>query len=148
VLRQGHCVTDTHWFRPTAPVWSDDGPIHDPLLPGLLPRRAVLPKTAHRGYPSDLSKARWELIEPTLLAWRAARRSHGLDIGRPPVHDLRAIMNAIVYVDRTGIGWRYLPHDFPAWETVYALLHPLPTRRDIHPTHRAAATSGARTGGP
>ncbi len=28
-------------------------------------------------------------------------------------------MDAILYVDRTGIPWRYLPHDFPPWETVY-----------------------------
>ncbi|GAA3420003.1 hypothetical protein GCM10018952_61530 [Streptosporangium vulgare] len=28
-------------------------------------------------------------------------------------------MNAIVYVDRTGIAWRYLPHDYPPWATVY-----------------------------
>jgi transposase len=28
-------------------------------------------------------------------------------------------MNAILYVDRTGVQWRYLPHDFPPWETVY-----------------------------
>ncbi|MFD0684831.1 transposase, partial [Actinomadura fibrosa] len=48
-----------------------------------------------RRYPSDLSDERWALIEPTLTAWRAARRRHALDIGRPPEHDLRALMNAI-----------------------------------------------------
>lgn len=40
----------------------------------------------------------------------AGRR--GLDMGRPPEDDLRRIMDAILYVDRTGIPWRYLPHDF------------------------------------
>lgn len=39
--------------------------------------------------------------------------------GRPPEHDLRDIMDAILYVDRTGVQWRYLPHDFPPWNTVY-----------------------------
>ncbi|WP_031156464.1 transposase, partial [Streptomyces xanthophaeus] len=39
--------------------------------------------------------------------------------GRPPEHDLRDIMDAILYVDRTGVQWRYLPHDFPHWNTVY-----------------------------
>lgn len=72
-----------------------------------------------RPYPSDLSDARWELLEPTLTAWRTERRGKGLDIGRPPEHDLRRIMDAILYVDRTGIPWRYLPHDFAPWETVY-----------------------------
>ncbi|MGW7614225.1 IS5 family transposase [Streptomyces sp. NPDC054766] len=75
--------------------------------------------TERRPYPSDLSDARWALIEPVLAAWRAERRRHALNIGRPPEHDLREIMNAILYVDRTGVQWRYLPHDFPPWETVY-----------------------------
>jgi transposase len=72
-----------------------------------------------RPYPSDLSDARWELIEPVLTAWRFERRGRALDFGRPPEHELREIMNAILYVDRTGVQWRYLPHDFPPWETVY-----------------------------
>ncbi|WP_182906270.1 IS5 family transposase [Microbispora sp. H13382] len=75
--------------------------------------------TEQRPYPSDLSDARWKLVEPVLTAWRAERRGRGLDIGRPPQHDLRAIFNAILYVDRTGIPWRYLPHDYPPWATVY-----------------------------
>ncbi|MGF0175873.1 IS5 family transposase [Streptomyces sp. Marseille-Q5077] len=72
-----------------------------------------------RAYPSDLSDARWELIEPVLSAWRFERRGRALDFGRPPEHDLREIMNAILYVDSTGVQWRYLPHDFPHWNTVY-----------------------------
>lgn len=75
--------------------------------------------THHRPYPSDPSDARWELIGSTLTTWRTERRSKSLDIGRPPQHDLRRIMDAILYMDRTGIPWRYLPHDFPPWETVY-----------------------------
>ncbi|GFE13191.1 hypothetical protein Sgleb_12380 [Streptomyces glebosus] len=57
---------------------------------------------ARRPYPSDVSDARWELIEPVLAAWRFERRGRALDLGRPPEHDLREIMNAILYVDRTG----------------------------------------------
>ncbi|MGW8777559.1 IS5 family transposase [Streptomyces sp. NPDC055796] len=72
-----------------------------------------------RPYPSDLSDARWELMQPVLSAWGAERRGKGLDIGRPPEHDLRRIMDAVLYVDRTGIPWRYLPHDSAPWETVY-----------------------------
>ncbi|WP_405531290.1 IS5 family transposase [Streptomyces avidinii] len=73
-----------------------------------------------RRYPSDLSDARWELVEPVLTAWRAERRGRGLDIGRPPDHDLRSLLDAVLYVNRTGIPWRYLPHDHPHWNTVYA----------------------------
>jgi transposase len=71
-------------------------------------------------YPSDLSDARWRPIEPILTAWRTERRGNGLDLGRPPIHDLREILNAILYFDRTGIPWRYRPHDdLPPWPTVY-----------------------------
>lgn len=35
------------------------------------------------------------------------------------MHDLREIVNAILYVNRTGIPWEYLPHDFPPYKTVY-----------------------------
>ncbi|MFD9504199.1 IS5 family transposase [Streptomyces sp. NPDC060035] len=73
-----------------------------------------------RRYPSDLSDARWELVEPVLTAWRSERRGRGLDIGRPPNHDLRSLLDAVLYVNRTGIPWRYLPHDYPHWNTVYA----------------------------
>lgn len=61
-------------------------------------------------YPSDLSDARWELIQPVQAAWRFERRGGALAFGRPPEH-LGDIMDAILYVDRTGVQWRYLPHD-------------------------------------
>ncbi|WP_329125119.1 IS5 family transposase [Streptomyces sp. NBC_01353] len=73
-----------------------------------------------RRYPSDLSDACGELVEPVLTAWRSERRGRGLDIGRPPDHDLRSLPDALLYVNRTGIPWRYLPHDYPHWNTVYA----------------------------
>ncbi len=98
-------------------------------MPPVAPVCALWPDGGHRYYeimprrqrpdPIDLSDARWELLEPTLTAWRAERRGKGLDIGRPPERDLRRIMDAILYVRRTGIPWRYLPHDFAPWETVY-----------------------------
>jgi transposase len=75
--------------------------------------------TECRVYPGDLCNARGELTEPVLTAWRTERRRHALDIGRPPGHELREIMNAVLRVDRTGVRWRYLPHDVPPWETVY-----------------------------
>jgi transposase len=71
-----------------------------------------------RAYRTDLSDARWALIEPILAAWRAARAEAGLGLSEP-VHDLREIVNAILYVNRTGIAWEYLPHDFPPFKTVY-----------------------------
>src|SRR5215468_10119918 len=72
--------------------------------------------TARRPYRSDLSDARWALIEPMLSTWRAGRVGLGIS---PIQHDLREIVNAILYVDRTGIAWEYLPHDFPPYKTVH-----------------------------
>jgi len=62
-------------------------------------------------YPTDLTDEEWAKVEP-LLPRRSKR-------GRPREVDLREIMNAIRYLVRTGCGWRMLPKDFPAWETVY-----------------------------
>jgi transposase len=74
---------------------------------------------SHRAaYPSDLSDARWALIEARLIAWRQARTDAGVG-GRVAEHDLREIFNAILYINRTGIAWRYMPHDLPPWQTVY-----------------------------
>jgi len=39
--------------------------------------------------------------------------------GRPRIWPARRIVEAILYVDRTGCAWRYLPADFPPWQTVY-----------------------------
>ncbi|MEV0193551.1 IS5 family transposase [Kitasatospora purpeofusca] len=72
--------------------------------------------TSRRPYRSDVSDARWGLIEPVFIAWRARRVSPG---AAARVHDLRKIVNAILYVNRTGIPWEYLPHDFPPCKTVY-----------------------------
>ena len=39
--------------------------------------------------------------------------------GRPRVWPVRRIVEAILYLDQTGCAWRYLPADFPPWQTVY-----------------------------
>jgi transposase len=72
--------------------------------------------SSRRAYRSDLSDARWALIEAILVAWREKRT--GLGISRV-VHSLREVVNAILYVNRTGMAWEYLPHDFPPYKTVY-----------------------------
>jgi transposase len=64
-----------------------------------------------RGYPSDLSDAQWEHLAPLLPPAQEG--------GRPRTVCLRAIVNAVLYLLRTGCQWRYLPADFPAWQTVY-----------------------------
>ncbi|GHE62230.1 DDE transposase [Streptomyces spiralis] len=63
-----------------------------------------------------MSDARWALIEPVFTAWWARRTGPGT---AARVHDPQEIVNAILYVNRTGIPWEYLPHDFPPYKTVY-----------------------------
>jgi transposase len=65
-----------------------------------------------------VSDAQWALIEPVVTKWRSDRAAAGLGLGGVK-HQLRDIVNAIVYVNRTGVQWRYLPHDFPPHQTVY-----------------------------
>ncbi len=64
-------------------------------------------------YESDLSEAQWERIAP-LVNFKSGRR---------PKVCRRQIINAILYVARTGCQWRNLPHDLPDWSTVYSCYH-------------------------
>ena len=68
-------------------------------------------------YPSDLTDAEWSVLEPEARAMMAELVAVA---GRPMVHDLRAVLDAIGYVTRYGIEWRALPVDFPPHEAVYA----------------------------
>ena len=34
-------------------------------------------------------------------------------------YSLRAVVNALRWMARTGASWRMLPHDFPPWAAVY-----------------------------
>src|SRR5215210_6254447 len=63
-------------------------------------------------YPTDLSDAEWNCIEPHL----PATKGHG----RPRIHDLREILNAVFYLLKSGCQWRLLPHVFPRVPAVYA----------------------------
>lgn len=64
-------------------------------------------------YPSDLTDEQWNLLQPLLPPPRADR------LGRPREVDLREIVNAMLYLNRSGCQWDMLPHDLPAKSTVY-----------------------------
>jgi transposase len=63
------------------------------------------------GSPSDLTDQEWALVEPLLPPAKPA--------GRPRTTDLREVLTALFYLDRTGCPWRALPKDFPPWSTVW-----------------------------
>jgi transposase len=68
-------------------------------------------------YPSDLTDEHWKVLEPQA---REVMAELTVAVGRPMVHDLRAMCDAVAHVVRNGIEWRALPVDLPPWEAVYA----------------------------
>ena len=63
-----------------------------------------------QSYPSDITDEQWALIEPQIPVYPG---------GRPRTTDLRDVVDAILYLLRTGCQWRYLPKDFPPRSTVW-----------------------------
>ena len=66
---------------------------------------------SQQGYPTDLNDTEWMQIAPYLPEPKAT--------GRPREIPWREIMNGIFYMVKNGCVWRALPHDLPAWQTVY-----------------------------
>jgi len=64
-----------------------------------------------KAYPSDLTEAEWEILRP-LIPEVSPQATH-------PTISRREIVNGILYVLRSGCPWRLMPHDLPAWGTVY-----------------------------
>jgi putative transposase len=64
-----------------------------------------------RRYSTDLSDDKWCCIGPHLPGPTGQ--------GRPRLHGLRAILDAVFYVLKSGCPWRLLPREFPPWKTVY-----------------------------
>jgi len=62
-------------------------------------------------YDSDLSDQKWSYIESFF--------PQPNKLGCPRKHQPRTLVDAMLYVDRTGCAWRLLPNDFPSWKTVY-----------------------------
>jgi putative transposase len=68
-------------------------------------------------YPSDLTDEEWEIVEPLL------EKLDSYTTGRPRQVDLREVLNAIFYLNKTGCPWRYLPKCFPAPTVVSYYYH-------------------------
>ena len=67
-------------------------------------------------YPSDLRDAQWELIRE-LLPMNKGKK------GFQTEHSNRDMIDAILYLNKTGCQWRYLPNDFPHWKAVYSYFY-------------------------
>ena len=62
-------------------------------------------------YPSDLTDKQWAILAPLMPVAKTG--------GRPRQVNLREVVNGIFYILCGGCTWRMMPHDFPAWKTVY-----------------------------
>jgi transposase len=62
-------------------------------------------------YPTDTTDEQWTIIEEMIPTQKGQ--------GRPRRVDLRRVIDAIIYISRSSCQWRMLPHDFPAWQTVF-----------------------------
>jgi putative transposase len=69
---------------------------------------------ARKPYPSDLTDAQWSILEPLLLTFEDRVRP-----GPPRIVDLREVVNTLLYQNRTGCQWAFLPHDLLPKSTVY-----------------------------
>jgi putative transposase len=61
-------------------------------------------------YPSDVTDEQWALIEPHIPVYPG---------GRPRKTDVRDVLDAVLYILRTGCQWRYIPENFPPKSTVW-----------------------------
>lgn len=68
-------------------------------------------------YPSDLSDEEWSIVEPIL------EKANPYTRGRRRKVDLREVLNAIFYLNKTGCQWRYLPKCFPSYTLVSYYYH-------------------------
>ena len=71
-------------------------------------------KQPRKPYPSDSTDAQWAILEPILLAFENRVRP-----GPPREVDLREVINTLLYLNRTGCQWAFLPHDLLPKSTVY-----------------------------
>jgi putative transposase len=65
-------------------------------------------------YPSDLTDLQWDNIEHLF----PPERQPAGKPGRPRTYPRREVVNAVLYLARSGCAWRMLPHDLPPWKTV------------------------------
>ena len=86
-------------------------------------------------YPSDLDDKQLALLEPSFREMREAKAPQG----RPRTLSYREIVNALMYLTRTGAAWRIMPHDFPPWGLVYHYFHDMEPKRIPGKTQPAPA---------
>ena len=67
-------------------------------------------------YPTDLTDRQWDCIKELIPAAKSG--------GRPRSLEMRAVINAILYIVVSGCQWRLLPREYPVWQSVYSYFQP------------------------
>jgi putative transposase len=83
-------------------------------------------------YPTDLTDSQWDCIKELIPSAKPG--------GHPRVLEMRAVVNALLYLTVTGCQWRMLPREYPAWQSVYTYFRQFRddgTWQRIHDTLRA-----------
>ena len=83
-------------------------------------------------YPTDLTDRQWDCIKELIPPAKPG--------GHPRTLEMRAVINAILYVTVTGCQWCLLPREYPAWQSVYSYFRRFRddgTWQRIHDTLRA-----------
>jgi len=62
-------------------------------------------------YSTDLTNKQWEIIEPIFMSNKGQHFAN---------HSKRELVNAVLYLVKTGCQWRMLPNDFPPYSTVWS----------------------------
>ena len=94
-------------------------------------------------YPSDLTDAQWARLEPLLYRDRGNRHAGG----RPRKYELRRVVDALLYVVKTGCQWRQLPSNFPPWLSVHQQFRVWRDDGTWERVSRALREQGRRTSG-
>ena len=90
-------------------------------------------------YPTDLTDAAWELIQPLIPPPKPGGRHRTLD--------MRAVVQAIFYVVDGGIKWRMLPHESPKWPSVYWYFSQWRDSEDWQRLHETLRAQGRQQAG-
>lgn len=88
----------------------------------------------NQNYPTDLTDSQWEHIKELIPPAKPG--------GRPRSLDMRAVVNAVIYLCVGGVQWRLLPREYPRWPSVYYYFRRWQrdgTWRRLHDSLRASA---------
>jgi transposase len=121
------------------PGRSDAGPVRERREQQSSPR-SVSREPSPRRYPSDLTDQEWVILEALIPPAKPGGRSRTVD--------MREVINAILYLDRTGCRWRALPRDFPPWPTVWTYFRAWPSDWHLGTHPYGPARGGASEAGP